>query len=623
MDRDDALRDALRSGPAGPLPTDEQWSDVQGRAGRIHRRRVGARAAIALVTVLAVTIGVLTAVGTFDGDDSRSIVATPPGEQAEGDIVAALRNRLVVMTDKGEIVRTLVEGLDFGAGVSVTPDGQTVYFSRGACDDAGAVSRVSITGGPSEQVVGDSDWPLVSPDGRWIAYRVGATGCSDNSATPSYAGVSEIDGANFQLNHAQVGMRPFAWTPEGPSLYFGAVEAGSRLHVYLAAPPWSQASDDAVLDATSGTVRSDSSILLARPRTDGYEVVVYSGSSLPLFHSAGRSPIAISANAEGRVLAQLPDGKLQVQAGTTTRTIAHGVHGAAWLPTGASTEPPPSSVPVPSTTTPVAPSKSGSAPTIVAALENRLVTMTDQGEIVGTLVEGLDLGPGVSVTPDGGTVYFSYGSACADPAGGASGVARVPTSGGSREKVVGGSSWPLVSPNGRWLAYEIGGEPCLVGGTSTIGLTDLSTGTHHQGFLPSDAEVVSARPLAWTREDQLALVARDPSGRTLLYTVDVPDMTTRSQSPTAQGNLAVTAAATVSGSLVGALATPDGYEVRAVGVGVPRYSARGPRPVSLSDRASKGLLVLLEDGTLQIQRGSDAPRTIGSGVQGATWLPPA
>jgi hypothetical protein len=128
------------------------------------KRRTIAGVATVVVAGLA-TVGALVLLDRGNGDEG-------PASQ----IVAVAEGALVVLdADDGSIVRTLATG-EFDPireiqDLSVTPDGQHVYFERhsGPACDMPEIVTMPVAGG-DEQFVTRGFSPMVSPDGRTLAY---------------------------------------------------------------------------------------------------------------------------------------------------------------------------------------------------------------------------------------------------------------------------------------------------------------------------------------------------------------------------------------------------------------------------------------------------------------------
>ncbi len=377
MTPEDRLRRALRSS-APPATTDPAtWNRVtkRSRALRAQRRLLGST--VALVAVVALTLGVLAATGSFDSGASRSIVATPSptGTTAQGDVVAALDHSIVVLSSTdGRVVRTLVDGLDHVGTVAVSPDGSTVYYSHSVrtCLDgrvlgAGEIARVPISGGTPESLLGGATDPLISPDGRWMAYSLG------DCTTPGGVHVGVLDlstrahywplDGTADTEHAV----PHSWAADSQSLlYLGGQGDVFRLDG-IPTPTGSPTNLTPGIDpVTAATFTHDGKVLIARQQANTYMVQHFDPEPRGIdirFIAEGQSPTAMTFDTGDRLLLRAADGSLSVQQGTVVgsgtsadipdavlpQLVRGGVHGAAWLPRV--TNPPPATA-APATTLP-------------------------------------------------------------------------------------------------------------------------------------------------------------------------------------------------------------------------------------------------------------------------------
>ncbi len=178
---------------------DELLARIVAKAQRIRRRRAQMGAA-GVICMVAAALVVPAWMGVARRDHKTTgIVANPPSVVAPStttttmphttttavpgapprQAVAVVNGRLaLVSTATGRIERYITEALP-GGGASdptLTPDGTTVYFSRGDGTCAAHLASVSLDGGPEQIVVASRDnsvnsAPSLSADGRWLTYR--------------------------------------------------------------------------------------------------------------------------------------------------------------------------------------------------------------------------------------------------------------------------------------------------------------------------------------------------------------------------------------------------------------------------------------------------------------------
>ncbi|MGH9041784.1 MAG: TolB family protein, partial [Acidimicrobiia bacterium] len=175
--------------------------------GDHRRRRVLVPALTAASAVIAGMIGIVTLTG---GEGGQQVVTQPPASETPvpGDgpdttattapasvplpeTFLAVRDHatelVMVETATGQVRRTLVDLGDFPEngteedrnfwpyidGLTVTPDGRTVYYSTGPEPAPGNVYRISTDGGEPEFIANGAH-PRVSPDGRYVAWQNGS-----------------------------------------------------------------------------------------------------------------------------------------------------------------------------------------------------------------------------------------------------------------------------------------------------------------------------------------------------------------------------------------------------------------------------------------------------------------
>ena len=160
-------------------PTGELDLERVQREGRRHRQRpfkvAGAAVAVVAITAL-VTVAVVD-----DEQRSAPVIAPHPAEVAAGrppELVVVTGDGQVQVRSSldGRLIRTLAERAVArdGSGLSVTPDGATLYFTASMPLFGGAANMASVpvAGGDVTRVWGGGccgEDPAVSPDGRWLA----------------------------------------------------------------------------------------------------------------------------------------------------------------------------------------------------------------------------------------------------------------------------------------------------------------------------------------------------------------------------------------------------------------------------------------------------------------------
>jgi Tol biopolymer transport system component len=658
MPIDELLRESLRREPTG-LADPDAWDDVRARGARIRRRRRVAAGSLAAGAVMVLAAVVVAGAGITDGE--RNVVTTggPPAQE----VVAVVDGQVVVLDGAdGHVLRTLTERvteptptyspgqatlIESATTVAPTPDGKTVYFQRGdQCGFRPSVWRVPMTGGTPERVAPVGQSPLISPDGRLLAYA----GSSDPA--PGDCGPFDqlvvrdlVSGAERRLTFTpdtgQVVVR--TWSPDS-----------ARVVAFAATPDRGQI--DASIDVTGADLHELQAF--AEPAGNGLAFLP-SGELVTAFPTDSTSRIATFDPATGeeeRLVAEIEtplelvgvdatgeefllagpladsiDGKDLLRASTdepTPAKLADRVRDAAWLYN--TDDPAPS------------PAASVSSTEIVATVRDdstsdRIVVIAaDDGHEIRTLSEDtgrLGLG-GISVSPDGQKVYFGrvrQGLPC-----GRMEIVGVPTNGRGPEQVVVRGSKPVLSPDGRTLAYArvpAGADPCASGGNVVV-LRDLATGAEQevdllvQELRESVGDRGYAWPWTWSPEGDRFVVALGNGERyepisTAGFPYD-PNMFTSIPVPSPaedatylpDGRLVVSVPDDETGT--NRLLTYD-FKGRLAGT---LFETDTPGMLNVSSDAAGDLLLHFGGDLLQRWRpGDDEPTTIATGVRDAAWIP--
>jgi WD40-like Beta Propeller Repeat len=241
------LEDQLRSlidGGVSPVTADEAqrratpWERAgRGRRGGARHRRI---AVVVALTMALIAGAAFLVVGTGH-DTTVRVQSSGPSPSPTGEVVAVTSDgRLVVLASgDGHIVRVLAndavaqgKDADGSTSLSVTPDGQTVYFMRqpAGCVGCASIASVPVGGGPITNPIGQGCCirePTVSPDGHWLAFT-GVPGKSDaggqillrdlTMARPPQAHVYDrLWNSGATLN---VGIGPIFWAPDSRHLAF-------------------------------------------------------------------------------------------------------------------------------------------------------------------------------------------------------------------------------------------------------------------------------------------------------------------------------------------------------------------------------------------------------------------
>jgi len=168
--------------PAPPGP--EQRAAVTRRIQQLRRRRRTITATVALVVAVATattaaaatggTGATRVAVGGHSSSPSTTQASTPAGPAVAKDpaVIAVVQQQHfeLINAATGKVVRHLAPAV---GSVSLSPDGQQVYFERANGHlDPFPIDRMATNGGPVTHIA-DGQQPAVSPDGTRLAYEAG------------------------------------------------------------------------------------------------------------------------------------------------------------------------------------------------------------------------------------------------------------------------------------------------------------------------------------------------------------------------------------------------------------------------------------------------------------------
>ena len=200
--------------------------------GATQRRRTGkavAAAAVAVLTGLTTVAVTGDAAGSAERDRNRKEDREQRssrrfrGEQGAANgrpaqFLAERGGRIVVASAETGRINRYVTGELPGGGAkepALSPDGRTVWFSRGDGSCAAHLASVPLAGGKEEKLpgsgeVGPEGTPLPRPGRPHIAYS--RIDCKEPGAALIVGDLAGLEG------HGQLGLRPLAWSRDGTLL---------------------------------------------------------------------------------------------------------------------------------------------------------------------------------------------------------------------------------------------------------------------------------------------------------------------------------------------------------------------------------------------------------------------
>ena len=115
---------------------------------------------------------------------------------------------------------SLADNIRFASHPSLSPDGKQIYFSYD-----GDIYSVPVGGGQATAVItmpGVQDSPLVSPDGKWLAFSSDIQGNNDVYVVPVTGGQA------VQLTFHEAPDVPVGWSPKSDRIYFESTRESAR-----------------------------------------------------------------------------------------------------------------------------------------------------------------------------------------------------------------------------------------------------------------------------------------------------------------------------------------------------------------------------------------------------------
>lgn len=215
-----------------------------------HQRRRQRRRGIGAVLIGVILIAVTVASVVLVDNQSSPPRSAPPASHIEGATVPAMPSQMVVWASarvgstmsiqvlssgSGHVIRTLASDLGLFNSTpqpTTAPDG-TVYYDRaigatekgpGAHPPVEQILSVPITGGPST-FVAEGHNPVVSPDGRYLAYLIW-TQITDGPE--GVVVVNRLTGAvnTWQFSTNAPDINTIWWSPDSRSLVVSSATLG-------------------------------------------------------------------------------------------------------------------------------------------------------------------------------------------------------------------------------------------------------------------------------------------------------------------------------------------------------------------------------------------------------------
>ena len=205
---------------------------VDGQRGPVTRRV--ASLAVAALTLCATVVATGGPAGSADRKRDSERASGKRHSEAADDMparfVAEADGRVVVVSvENGRVKRRLTDRQPGGgaADPAVSPDGRTVWFSRGDGTCAAHLASVPVAGGPEQAVPGSGEagpenQPLPRPGRAQLAFA--RTDCDEPGESLVVGDLRGLEG------YGQTGLVPLAWSRDGDHL-LAVTSDGVEVHL--------------------------------------------------------------------------------------------------------------------------------------------------------------------------------------------------------------------------------------------------------------------------------------------------------------------------------------------------------------------------------------------------------
>lgn len=251
MKIEERLHDAMQEYADTIEPEPGSWSKIADRFDETPTPRAPRRGSLVFAGVaLALVIALISVLVVRDADDSTRVSTgpAPPPVSAStampGSLVAAVDgNRLAFLASQNGSEQTSYGSFPQVSSVSVTPSGKEILFSylgqSGACGSKPEVEvdRLNTATLAATRIVGGAVTPVVSPDGKFVAYGITCDGPAlglTNLATGENYRTDPLGGTKRETSANIESVEVLGWSPDSTRmLYRLTLKGDSSAHYYV------------------------------------------------------------------------------------------------------------------------------------------------------------------------------------------------------------------------------------------------------------------------------------------------------------------------------------------------------------------------------------------------------